>query len=353
MIRVIRSLSLHRSPRSSGLRRSFGRTVDRLPLIGCAALVIFAAGGAVAQARVAASAIGALEDSAASGASVAPEKLVASDAAVETARRSPQPAADSDSAAPSTSRDSARQARPPRPASDAARSRRASVGGAPRAAGESDPDPASASAVAGAAPQHAGPLSAEQVDGLIEVAEAIAPEWAEWLRNHRESDPEALRRAIGTHGRRLVALAVLREQSPDLYALKIDELRIQREVGDVGRRYRIAAAAGDEAAASRLLEELRQKVTQQVDKELRARAAELVALDLQLKALQKQLEEEHRQLTQDTGNRAARIDDLVRSIATLRGAPTTPPPPGVPEAGVAAGSTAPPTDAPGSPPTNR
>lgn len=170
------------------------------------------------------------------------------------------------------------------------------------------------------------PLSPEQVDSLIEVAEAIAPEWAQWLRDHRESDPATLNRAISNHGRRLVALAVLREQSPDLYALKIDELRIQREVGDAGRRYRAAVAAGDDAGAALLLDELRLKVTQQVDKELKARAAELVALDQQLRTLQKQVEEEQRQLTVESRNRAARIAELVNVLAAVQGERVAPPP---------------------------
>ncbi len=159
------------------------------------------------------------------------------------------------------------------------------------------------------------------MDSLIGVAQDISPEWAEWLRSRRQSDPEGLRKAIQTQGRRLIALAVLREHSPDLYELKVTELRLQSEVGDITRLYHDAVAAGDTAEADRLLRQLRAKTAQQVDESLKSRAAELAAMDQQVLQLRKRLEE-------DSLNRQARIDELLKAIVGAAGTEPLPKPPG-------------------------
>jgi len=167
-------------------------------------------------------------------------------------------------------------------------------------------------------------LAPEQLESLIGVAQDISPEWAEWLRTRRESDPEAVRLAIQTQGRRLIALAVLREHSPDLYELKVSELRLQSEVGDLAKRYRDAVAAGQSDESEALLKELRAKSAQQVDKSLKSRAAELAELDQQVRKLKEELLE-------DTRNREARIEELLKSVTHAgRSGATLPKPPGGP-----------------------
>ena len=183
-----------------------------------------------------------------------------------------------------------------------------------------------------------GTLDPEQVDSLIGVAEDISPDWAAWLRTRRESDPEGLRKAIQSQGRRLIALAVLREHSPDLYELKVAELRLQSEVGDIAERYRTAMAAGSSAEAEALLKQLRSKTTQQVDESLKSRAAELAALDQQVRQLRERLEE-------DSLNRQARIDELLKAITDSTGGDPLPKPPGA-AAPAASGAAAPAGSAP-------
>ncbi len=165
-------------------------------------------------------------------------------------------------------------------------------------------------------------LDATRVDALIEVAQDVSPEWAEWLRARRASDPESLRTAIAQNGRRLIALSVLREQSPDLYRMKVAEMRLQAETGDAAKRHREAVDAGRTAEAQALAQELRQKAREQVDLDLKTRAAELAALDQQVRALKEQL-------TRDTKGRTQRIDNLVDALTAGKvGDPMAPPPDG-------------------------
>lgn len=160
------------------------------------------------------------------------------------------------------------------------------------------------------------PLTAEQTAALVAVANDISPEWAAWIRERSEHNPQGLRAAIQDHGRRLVALAVLREQSPDLYELKVAELRLQAEVGDAAKRYREALAAGRADEAERLFGELRAKAAQQVDKSLKARAAELKALDEQMKAIDQKVRSFREELMEDTRNRDTRIDELLKGVTS-------------------------------------
>lgn len=163
-------------------------------------------------------------------------------------------------------------------------------------------------------------LDATRVDALIEVAQDVSPAWAEWLRERRASDPESLRTAIAQNGRRLIALSVLREQSPDLYRMKVAEMRLQAETGDAAKRHREAVEAGRTAEADQLAQELREKARAQVDLDLKTRAAELAALDQQVRALKEQL-------TRDTKGRTQRIDTLVDALTAGKvGDPMAPPP---------------------------
>jgi len=153
-------------------------------------------------------------------------------------------------------------------------------------------------------------LGPDPVEAVIEVAEEVSIEWGQQLRSLRDEDPAALRRSIASNGRRLVALAVLRDREPELYRLKVTELRIQSETAVTLNAYRDAVSAGKESLAAALLEDVRRSVRRQVDHDLRTRGEELAALDLQVQRLKQRLIE-------DALNRderiAAMLDELIAS----------------------------------------
>lgn len=149
-------------------------------------------------------------------------------------------------------------------------------------------------------------LSAEELDEVIAVAGDISPEWGAALHARRDRDPEGLRHAIQAAGPRLVALATLKRSHPDLYRIRVEDLRLQAELKRLASEYRAAVAAGSTDAKT-IEQRLREKVERQVDLDLRASAMELQALDEQLKRMVAQLKAESQQ-------RSQRIESVLEEI---------------------------------------
>jgi len=149
-------------------------------------------------------------------------------------------------------------------------------------------------------------LTPAEIDEVIAVAAEISPEWGETLRSRQASDPEGLRSAIAGAGPRLVSLVVLKRSHPELYKIRVEDLRIQNELKTLAQEYRVSLEKGD-TRAPQLEAELRRKVERQVDLDLRASAMELQALDEQVKRMVEQLKTESQQ-------RGARIDQVLAEI---------------------------------------
>lgn len=180
------------------------------------------------------------------------------------------------------------------------------IRGPGRADAESGADPGSGDG--GPVPRRRGapPLSEEDLDELIEIAGRITPEWGEALRAKRDADRDGLRESIASAGPRLMGLLVLKRNHPELFELRIEDLRIQNELRSIARAYRELAAA-EATRRAELEEQLRQKVQRQVDLELRARALELAALDAQLRRMVEELSNESR-------DRAVKVERLIKEI---------------------------------------
>ena len=164
------------------------------------------------------------------------------------------------------------------------------------------------------------PLSPDQIDAIVEVATEVFPDGAARLRELRKQDPEALERVLGRQARRLFALAMLRDRNPELYALKLEELRNQMELRTLAARH---AALGteqveDTEAASereRIEARIREIAEQQVDLGLRVRGLELAAMDEAIRRMRTELAE-------DAGNRDVAIDQMVEVVLSGREPPS-------------------------------
>lgn len=156
-------------------------------------------------------------------------------------------------------------------------------------------------------------LTQEQMGQLIGVVTDVSPEWGALLKERATTDPEGVKRALLSNGGRFLALAVLRDQNPDLYRLKVDELRKQAETKELVRRYRAANQKGDQAAAQAVYARLESAVRELVDLDLRTRAQELAALDRHVTELKNEL---HR----DTSQRQQRIQQMLEELTKMPGA---------------------------------
>ncbi len=151
-------------------------------------------------------------------------------------------------------------------------------------------------------------MSQEMVDRVVAVARDVSPELAAQLEKLRTESPEQMSQAMRQNARRLMALAVIKERNPGLYAVRVEDARLQLELRKLGDQYRAAVQAGDAAASESIGAQIAAKVRAQVDVDLKARAQELVALDEQMKALREELVAEERR----TSERVAERIDAVK-----------------------------------------
>lgn len=140
-------------------------------------------------------------------------------------------------------------------------------------------------------------LSTEQMDRIIAVARDLSPELAARLDEARSRDVDSFRAALGAQAKRLGSLAVLRERRPELYAIRIQELRLEAQVLALGEQLHSAIDAGRTDDAARLEATLRPLVLSFVDSNLRSRAVELASLDAMMRELRVDLERDARQRT--------------------------------------------------------
>lgn len=140
-------------------------------------------------------------------------------------------------------------------------------------------------------------LSTEQMDRIIAVARDLSPELAARLDEARSRDADSFRAALGAQAKRLGSLAVLRERRPELYAIRIQELRLEAQVLALGEQLRSAIDAGRTEDAARYEATLRPLVLSFVDSNLRSRAVELASLDAMMRELRVDLERDARQRT--------------------------------------------------------
>jgi hypothetical protein len=148
-----------------------------------------------------------------------------------------------------------------------------------------------------------GPMSPEMVERVLAVARDVSPELAAQLEKMRAESPEQVSQAMRQNARRLMALAVIKERNPDLYAVRVEDARLQLELRKLGDQYRAATQASDAAGAETIAAQIAAKVRAQVDVDLKARAQELVALDEQMQALREELVTEERRTTERVAER--------------------------------------------------
>jgi hypothetical protein len=147
------------------------------------------------------------------------------------------------------------------------------------------------------------PMAAEMADRIVAVARDVSPDLAAEIERARTESPDRMAQSMRQNARRLMGLAVLKDRNPDLYAIRVEELRLQLELRVLGEQWRAATEAKDAARAEQLSQQIDAKVRSQVDVDLKARAQELVALDAQLKSLREDLAGEQRRMAERVAER--------------------------------------------------
>jgi hypothetical protein len=82
------------------------------------------------------------------------------------------------------------------------------------------------------------PIDAKMVEHIMAVAKEIDPDLCAQLSAMCDKDPEAFEKIIRRQGRRLGSLIRLREEDPDLFEVKVTELKTDAEIYHVAESIR-------------------------------------------------------------------------------------------------------------------
>ncbi|MBC8203426.1 MAG: hypothetical protein H8E91_06310 [Planctomycetes bacterium] len=125
------------------------------------------------------------------------------------------------------------------------------------------------------------------IERVMEVAKEIDPELAEQLETMCHDDPEAFRKIIRRQGRRLASLVHIRESDPDLFEVKLNELKLDAEIFQVTKSIR--ALGVDEEVSQAQIATLRGLVRAKTALNIRVQTLSVNRLERHLEALKEQL----------------------------------------------------------------
>lgn len=127
---------------------------------------------------------------------------------------------------------------------------------------------------------------------VLAVAREVSPDWGIAIEARIQADPAQMKAALRTSGRRLLGLAALKERAPQVYGVKVAELRAQAETERTAAGLHALETAPeanvDTVASGR--KALEDAAARQVDATLAARRAELDALEERLERLRAEID---------------------------------------------------------------
>lgn len=157
-------------------------------------------------------------------------------------------------------------------------------------------------------------LTPEQIDTAMNIIHELDPDRADRFERLHERDPRAFERALTRHARGITGLVWIKDKNPELYELKLQELRLDKQVKTLARRIRQVEPARRESLA----EELRGLVRQQVNINLRVRAEELLLLENHVQSMRDQLRRDSVNFERTVNSRVRQMLDETEPAASRR-----------------------------------
>lgn len=136
------------------------------------------------------------------------------------------------------------------------------------------------------------PLTPEEVDVALDIMARIDPETAEDLRLRHEENPRLVGRALVERFPRIRMFLKLREFDPDMFELRVEDIRLARLTMATAEEYREARADGDAEAIDAIEARLLELLAERFELRQRIREREIADLEERLAMLREQLEEQ-------------------------------------------------------------
>ena len=151
-------------------------------------------------------------------------------------------------------------------------------------------------------------VSEEDIDRVIATAREVNAQWADELVKLRQGDPKALRERLAREARKLMGLSMMKEREPNLYRVRVEDIRVQNQIRELGEAWNVAQKSGNVSSQETLMKDIELNAHKQVELDLQARGFEFVALDKSLKDARKKLQDDIR----DRDKSIAEIIEAIR-----------------------------------------
>lgn len=129
----------------------------------------------------------------------------------------------------------------------------------------------------------------EQVERVMQVVRDLDPDRAVRLEELRTSEPERFTMGLARAGRHLLGLSLLKDRDPDLYELKIAELRLSQQINRIAQEILAARETCSEGELERLESMLRERLRELSQLNFRVRGREIIMLEEHLKSTREKL----------------------------------------------------------------
>jgi hypothetical protein len=142
-------------------------------------------------------------------------------------------------------------------------------------------------------PEHshgAARVRPEIFDRCVEVARDIDPALAKRLASLRQQNASEFEQSMRVNGRKLLAMAELKQRDPDLYGAKLSELRFELSVRQKAHELREARAHGTSADAEVLEKQLRTALAIQLGMSIKSRGEIICQLQERINGIRAEIE---------------------------------------------------------------
>lgn len=153
--------------------------------------------------------------------------------------------------------------------------------------GESGRGPGGPGGPEGGPPPPGELMNPETVDEIISIARDYDPELGNRLEDIRSKQPARLGGIIKEHMPNLGRLLWLKRNNPDLYKMRIEDFKLNRESESIAKQIR--EAGNDRPKTDKLKQQLRAKITEQFTQRQKIRERELLELEKKIEDLRREI----------------------------------------------------------------
>ncbi len=165
-------------------------------------------------------------------------------------------------------------------------------------------------------PPHDGPpgprLSEEEFKERLELLRELHPDLAERLEQLKDRNPQRVGAMIREHFPRLGEMLELRRRDPELFELRVKDIRANRKTLELAERYRQARRAGDQAQSQSLRDELQAAIREHFEVRQAQRERELAMLEERLEELRQRIKERTAQREELIQKRISELSEKAR-----------------------------------------